>query len=1709
MRCLQGVIHSKEYSASPLQFSEPPPPSEEGYKGNVPTPHTVLDYIPSPQEQTDSPSLSLTPQSDKGSPQPGSTLLSVLGSLNAKKQLLVGGGPEEERPYKCNICSVQYGEASALDIHIRSSLHSGRASRLQQLVADGQVDLNKPLIEQPEMEKTELGLLSPQSNASNSSNSPTLQKTRAQNSTSPFSSPQPLSSTPKLNQSLSSQRSLTEMFANKDSSPEQLTASLLHSSLSSSSSSSPDGKADNIAAEKKSSPVMKTLLQNYGFDLVMQFNESHQRRRLEERLRLAEKEMQNSDGTQAPADDSDRKPTEKETGQEPTPSDNKLPELRKSKCPLCQKEFSSIWVLKAHTEEVHKVVVPPEFLQKYVEELRLNMDQTEAGSEEKETSLCTEEGKRDAPEEGHETSEEGDQTKANQMAGHSKAANEVSKTGGGGMGGIQHMMREAVRSMQEQNQSSFTSNSGTGSSSSGAHNLLNMNLHPPLIPPGMIQPPGADPFTAALLLQAATQQKAKQSQQNSMTAFENQILTKLGIDPEVVKQAGLDPKFLIHLANMDPKAALDPKVLAMMSKKMPAQEINFQNQKMRQLAMENKIGFFPGLPQPIMSHQDPKIFNIKPQQFVDHGQKRARTRITDDQLKILRSNFDINNSPSEEQTNEMAAQTGLPPKVIKHWFRNTLFKERQRNKDSPYNFNNPPSTLLNLEEYEKTGVSEVIHLNQEEQREYKEDPTKSKDSIKEEDNSKKEEEKDITAEREGKQEERNLSPSEAEKMDELRRLQLQLGLNVAVSGEGGPHLPNPFDTMFNPHAGLEKHPLLQSPLGPGQFPGPLGFMPPGHPFNPSIFDGFGGMRAPSPASDHPGLSMSPNAKRANRTRFTDYQIKVLQEFFENNAYPKDDDLEYLSKLLSLSPRVIVVWFQNARQKARKIYENQPSLDPDDEGAGRFTRTPGLNYQCKKCLLVFQRYYELIRHQKQHCFKEEDAKRSAQAQKAAAHAAASFVGQVGPPRSEQSQSPGAQEHGLVSPLSDIRRSCDSDDNKANQASLVPIPFHRLLEEKKTFGTMFEKFSQEERVIKFINEANQLGAGSASFPISSPFAMLQKQAAGEAAKNDPHDSDDQSMDSFICSPTSKRKMSDDTEVDMIERDENGQPKDKRLRTTILPEQLDYLYQKYQLESNPSRKMLEQIAAEVGLRKRVVQVWFQNTRARERKGQFRAHQQVINKRCPFCPALFKVRSALESHLATKHSSQYTRGDINIDSLPDASIEDGLGGGGGGGRSTLFPSIPCPSSPPPPAQMPPLIPNNDNSSEFEASMRKYYEDTMKQFISDVNMGKQMPQRSFKPERSNEALDLSSPPLKHNNASDEMAEREEGGQQQSQLTSPGLGGPLQENQIYDFEDDRSIENGSENGSNVGQPGFDIKKRYRTQMSTVQVKLMKHVFELHKTPTMGECLALAQLIGLQKRVVQVWFQNARAKEKKARLNLQQITGKDAEPVETPEECKFCSRQYQNKFGIQEHIFDREHLDNVRKAIEGGNYEPETPGYSLNQKASALYKANNGGQGQVEQGKEEVGEELPPPPPPPPPPAARAVEQQAGYGRGVSRPGDQFEDRVGQVQPFRPDQQQPHPPTSFPDFPQQQAQGPAYPGYRRQQQGYEQQYYSGMATYHPQHHYPAGESGYPGNYHPGYDQGHPPPPQHAFPGSRHYPHMYPAGNEILIIQTSLLLNKYPR
>ena len=64
--------------------------------------------------------------------------------------------------------------------------------------------------------------------------------------------------------------------------------------------------------------------------------------------------------------------------------------------------------------------------------------------------------------------------------------------------------------------------------------------------------------------------------------------------------------------------------------------------------------------------------------------------------------------------------------------------------------------------------------------------------------------------------------------------------------------------------------------------------------------------------------------------------------------------------------------------------------------------------------------------------------------------------------------------------------------------------------------------------------------------------------------------------------------------LEYDDNN----KRPRTTISAKQLDVLKQAYNNSSKPPRHIREQLASETNLDMRVVQVWFQNRRAKEKR-------------------------------------------------------------------------------------------------------------------------------------------------------------------------------------------------------------------------------------------------------------------------------------------------------------------------------------------------------------------------------------------------------------------------------------------------------------------------------------------------------------------------------
>ena len=934
------------------------------------------------------------------------------------------------------------------------------------------------------------------------------------------------------------------------------------------------------------------------------------------------------------------------------------------------------------------------------------------------------------------------------------------------------------------------------------------------------------------------------------------------------------------------------------------------------------------------------------------NQKRVRTRISDDQLKILRGHFDINNSPTEAQINQMSEQSGLPQKVIKHWFRNTLFKERQRNKDSPYNFSNPPSTTIDLEEYEKTGKIPATTVKTEPREEEEEVAPSVKQEVPEPE-----------CGQELQQPSASFLPDLLPRPDTEERKEYESRSNTSTPSN---------------LSSIPSTPTCSAP--PTPTPTPTGSAA-------NILDTHAMALAREAAAAQNALT-----KRANRTRFTDYQVKILQEYFEQNAYPKDDELDHLSKILNLSPRVIVVWFQNARQKARKIYENQPAAETKESSGTPFQRTPSLNYLCKKCGAVFQKYYELIKHQKRPCLSENNNNKPLPAT-----------------TDDDSLSSGTSLDD--SGLSDYSLNLSMSSHKEGSSPSALSNAFRCDKCNATFNRI-DQWQDHQKM------HNPSAPGLfPPFSSTSAFGMLQSLAQQEDSK---------ALVATAALPTATTitpaAMAADTanankrKLEPLEEERgDDQPRDKRLRTTILPEQLDYLYQKYQLDCNPSRKQLETIAQEVGLKKRVVQVWFQNTRARERKGQYRAHQQLIHKRCPFCRALFRAKSALESHLATKHPEEMAKGEINVDAIPDAAMEPPQPAHSLPTTSSShqpsaiapdFSKLLSPSSMQsylsfmPPANLALGYPPAMASDPIQMSMQHLYEDAYKKYITELsgNALPPVPKASRAPEpvtpaptrHSKPAEKRAPPPPAASTADDEApldlslsvkpssdkshahsSAEKTGSQSDKSATLSNLDRSLNLslNSSLNLSSGSSSSNNNNNGPQTSAASFiekanrefdrkrhnsyedsysethsefndseyqgdmgsspsspkstasntmaqtHMQKRYRTQMTSLQVKVMKLLFVDYKTPTMAECELLGKEIGLAKRVVQVWFQNARAKEKKSKLTMSKTLGADADFPKAPEECKLCNFKYSHKFTVQDHIFTKRHIDNAKTYIQ--------------------------------------------------------------------------------------------------------------------------------------------------------------------------------------------------
>ncbi|KAL1452238.1 hypothetical protein WDU94_006531 [Cyamophila willieti] len=355
---------------------------------------------------------------------------------------------DDKKPFKCNICKVAYSQGSTLDIHMRSVLHQTRASKLQDLAMSGQIDLSKPLIEQPEQSKIQdqhKKMIQDILTGSNTVQKPQSSPANTQNTnpnvmSSPTQTGQQTLTCQRCNALFISQEQLTThqqlycLFGSPMNMFPPLSASTMTTQQSLTSPKSPplsttplsSANSDELTKtllqsnNKKSSHMYKHLLESFGFDLVMQFNENHQRRQKRESTEkiLAELQQASQEHSEQPMDVQDikieqkeeeeeeefekedelKKPEEtqpeekeevddtkieikkeKEDDEEEEGENNEegsetLPEVSKSTCSNCNKEFSSIWVLKAHYEEVHKDLVPLDFLEKYAQHIKVEIE---------------------------------------------------------------------------------------------------------------------------------------------------------------------------------------------------------------------------------------------------------------------------------------------------------------------------------------------------------------------------------------------------------------------------------------------------------------------------------------------------------------------------------------------------------------------------------------------------------------------------------------------------------------------------------------------------------------------------------------------------------------------------------------------------------------------------------------------------------------------------------------------------------------------------------------------------------------------------------------------------------------------------------------------------------------------------------------------------------------------------------------------------------------------------------------------------------------------------------------------------------------------------------------------------------------------------------------------------------------------------------------
>jgi AT-binding transcription factor 1 len=185
-----------------------------------------------------------------------------------------------------------------------------------------------------------------------------------------------------------------------------------------------------------------------------------------------------------------------------------------------------------------------------------------------------------------------------------------------------------------------------------------------------------------------------------------------------------------------------------------------------------------------------------------------------------------------------------------------------------------------------------------------------------------------------------------------------------------------------------------------------------------------------------------------------------------------------------------------------------------------------------------------------------------------------------------------------------------------------------------------------------------------------------------------------------------------------------------------------------------------------------------------------QIINKKCPYCSAIFKVKSALESHLQTKHPDKQM---INIDAIPEIAFS---------AKEMAFPQQQ--------QQQLEMGLLQNMSADFWKSKLMQQPQTSQQFPLQKRSDFSESEISFT-DSNNEELQEDDYDLDH------------------------------------FNDESN--HGDETA--CAQSEKEKSKRHRTHVNRVQKSILRKIFDDVKSPSMIDCENIGREIGLFKRVVQV------------------------------------------------------------------------------------------------------------------------------------------------------------------------------------------------------------------------------------------------------------------